>query len=112
MNAVAQNLETNMGIGIKYSFPSQKVVSLANFYMKRMEAFCKITESDNESPLSFTMSKGSGTFNGNSIATGDSVTVVFHPNDNFSLVAPLGAKVDFLNKGVKTLVAVCNVVTE
>ena len=98
-----------LGMGIEYIFPINEPQVLSNPIIFTIKAVCTITSNNESNLLSFSVLRKSGTFNGNKIMAGDSMSYVVHNDETISITALPGAQVELINLGEETMVATCSV---
>jgi len=105
--AAAATYQFQSGPPVEYSLEPNKPQEFANIFMWKAKATCKILTQESQVPIAFTVLRKSGSVNNIKMSTGDSITLVFYPNQTVDITAESGGVVRLENLGTKTISASC-----
>lgn len=98
------------GNGVEYILAVNEPLHITNPFMWSVKAVCTMsTEKTDENFIAFKVLRKSGSLNGVSLNTGDSMTVHIHTNDMMYINAQPGAQVELVNIGEEVIKATCSV---
>ncbi|MGQ3892296.1 hypothetical protein [Legionella sp. CNM-4043-24] len=97
-------------ISADYELDVNKPEIFTNYTMFTVKAVCTIKSIDNESVIHVKAIKRTGSINGQSLSSGDSVDIVVHNDEKITLSAQSAAQVELTNNGDHNLKALCKTV--
>ena len=96
-----------MGPTIEYELPVSDPQVFSNIFMWTVKASCIIKSNEPNNTISFRILRKTGTINDINLTLGDTMTLIFHPQDTVYITALPGAKVELINQGSAAIIASC-----
>ncbi len=109
-SAIAATYQFQSGPPVEYSLPPHTPQEFSNVFMWKVKASCKIITKETQVPIAFKVLRKKGAVDGINMSVGDSITLVFYPDQKVEITAESGGVVQLENLGEKTISASCTTV--
>ena len=93
------------GIYVDYELPANEPLTFVNGFMWTIKASCKILSSEKDNYVNFKVLRKEGSINNIKVSSGESIKLLFHPDDMVHIMAISGGKVELTNLSKVTITA-------